>query len=504
MEFHSNRPGCLKGLLVVVTTLPAVFASGTFAQSVPTYFPPPEVARPLARRLLENIKCESPTAFSHYWGDPERQPIVCALQLLGWPVADVVIASGKVDPNCPLPVITCMDALRALDGRINLVDWSAQGRESLKKTFKSPPDFPSLRELAAEVSEDVLLDIVVKASRTATAQAHWVATWYWSHIGKLSDRERIEPREIIKAGFSTSALNVAGNAVPAAVPAILKLAVNPPKYEQSAQRGRDHESSHIRRNVTSTLTRTYHKTLSGIIHIALSEDSVEFAADYVEMAFEVQPSLSTQKLEGLLADKSVERRHDIAYWLGRTGNRKYRKLLRPLLNDEDPQVRLGAALGLAHMGDGAGIALFKDGFARLSYLSTERERAVRALGALGSQEACEALWRAFTLSVKTQADETPWDIVGAMYDSCNVPWFVAKLFALRTASGKLPKGAVGAIRAIAYSECVAILGKYLHDKDSDVAHLAAEMIVRINEIDLKAGEDILNVTRQWWKTHKTE
>jgi len=496
----------------LITIAIGVFVQTSVAVHELDHFPPEETAKNTAKRILKRFEpfCGEPCIVN--WDCPSTEPAVAALTLLGWPAASVILDTGQEFPECSCVGRICSFALQRLKFGVDLGGFYPKNIRRLKQVFTTPPPFPSDEDLSRIEPLREFQKIVRDTGMVATPDAHRVLVRYLSYLDRFLQSRA--PHGYDVAGPLMPVLTKYSSPIPAAVPGLVKLALGADRVAKL--RLSDETREKFRYNVIDVLADTTRKTTTGLIHIAMIEDAPKYSANYIEIATSHVADIDVKLVETLLYPTAggdiasiVSRltegadRVDIALAIGKSGDRAWRRVLLPLLEDSDKGVRYAAATGLAYLGDDSGMELIRkhlndpiDEFARQSI--------VRALGKLGTDEACELLCEQLTIHIKTNEGIRPDNVFQAMRDACNSSLLVGRLFNAGTDSGQLHKYLAEAIRAVADIESVPILAKHLDDKDDEGTTLAAELIIKLMKIELKENDDPVRTARAWWKQHQVK
>jgi len=503
--FYHSRSFRFLYLILVVGGAVLTLESATAKEIEITYFPPKDVAQSTAKKIVERFEkyCEEDCVINLM--GPDREVAVASLRLLGWPAAPVIIDAQEEFLHCYTVSTISGFGLLCLGSEMSSIDWTGGDAKKLRKRFETPPEFPSEAELEKIESPDKLRKLAMRAAGIATPDAQRVVMWYLSYVDQILDKDRVPDDDI--TGFMNCISSIGSfigpltQVPPQAVPILLKFALNP----QRALKRRLPKvcEDELRYGAIMTLAQVYRRTLTGAINIAVIEDTGRLrftAANYIAVATRTAAELDITLMEELLAVDSEAERDRIAEALGKSGNRAYRRLLWPLLEDSDKKVRYAAARGLAYLGDESGLELIKKQLDDDINEST-RNTVIEALGRLGTEAACELLCKQLVTHVK-DSNTVPVSIINAMYET-GESFFVEQLFTVRTDGGQLHECVLDAIRVVADERSVPTLAKHLDDKDTKAAELAANLMIKLMKIKKEENEESVRAAKRWWSEQGT-
>lgn len=435
-------------------------------------FPPEDVAISTARNILNQFqeKCDDPLYISE--GHSGMLPRY-ALNLLGWPAGSAVFDYREKNRMCLKMREITMVTLNARNPRAD---------------FSQPPEFPSNDKLS-KMSVKELKKIVSEAIMIATPDAHRVIVFYLEKVRSSYNQRRDRKKD--NPYLANALRNMRLNPVPETVPILIDLAVNP----YAAERNLYDNKESLRFTAINALSQIYHNTLTGLIYIAMVEDLPYSTDIYIDLATKPSAELDIELVKKYLRDNKtdVDSKVRIVDALGDSGNRSYRKIIRPFINDSEEQLRYAAARAMAVLGDGIGFDLLKQQVNQLSYEDNKYNLTIRALGRLGDKASVELVLTKLEDKInnlKKDAYPAFTDELIALADSGDYS-ILDKLFELYFNKGTRHPQIADTISALSNIEAVPILTKYLEDKDIEKQKMAAILIVKAAQLPISSEDNMI-------------
>jgi hypothetical protein len=382
------------------------------------------LANEILNEYLDNKSGKEPMFYSN---DIAAQSLV----LLGRPAISVIFDSYRKNSDAKKPcgnkvsdLLSCYALRSKLVSSINFNDKEIN---KLEKLLLEETSFPANQQMDALKPGEVE-KILREASKINSKESHRIGLWYLSNLEKQIKDGKITPTQ-----YASNLLKISQrmdlNPVPEAAPILLDKAIN-------ACSG-DFRLQSLRKDCINYISDIYHSTFTGLIHMAIVDEytnNSEIWESYISTAVKPSADLDQRLIEKIMQNEKIKNRDVIAEYLGRSGNRSYRKILLPLLKHDNKKIRYGAARGLAFLGDDSGISLIEANLNEKDISSTQEMTIIEALGKLGTDKACDIMCKWLKNYLYERKQQFYTNFYEVFKDTCN-PKMIEKLSALHSENG---------------------------------------------------------------------